>query len=297
MTKRLILFAILITCMTVLGMVHQAEAAGKKIRVAVFDFENNSQWTWWGDNLGRAAGDVLTTQLVKTGEFTVIERDKLQAVLAEQGLGASGAVQSSTAPKIGKLLGVQLIFTGSITAFSIKTTSAGFGGIGGSYTKAESKMDVRMINTETGEIMLVAEGKGDKKMGGAMIKGAGAEQHYDQGVASEALRPACEDVVEQVIAQKGLLANLAPASAAGKVLDVKSPTQVYIEGGNDEGVNVGDVYAVFRVTDEIKDEDGNVLDVITERSGEIVVTKVLGKSSVCETRSGKVAKGDTYRKE
>ncbi len=295
--KSMIRLTVLIAVLALLGSAMVADAAGKKIRIAVIDFQNNSTWHYWGDNLGAAANDEFVTQLVKSGEFSVIERQQLQAILAEQGLGASGAVNASTAPKIGKLLGVQLIFTGSITAFSIKTTSGGFGGIGGSFTKAETKLDVRMIDTTTGEIILAATGKGDKKMGGVGIKGFDFQQNYDQGVASEALRPAIEMVTQQVLAQKDKLAALAPASGAGKVLKVTSPTQVYIDGGQEGGCNVGDLYAVYRVTDEIKDEEGNVLDTVTEKVGQIIVTKVLSKSAIAETRSGNVKAGDQYRKE
>ena len=295
--KRFVNLTILLVVMALLAGVQPADAAGKKIRIAVMNFANNSTWHYWGDNLGAAANDEFTTQLVKSGEFSVIERAQLQSVLAEQGLGASGAVSASTAPKIGKLLGVQLIFTGSITAFSIKTTGAGFGGIGGSYTKAQSTLDVRMIDTTTGEILLAASGKGDKKMGGVGIQGFNFEQQYDAGVASEALRPAIEQVTQQVLAQKGKLANLAPAAGAGKVLQVKGPTQIYIDGGQEGGLNVGDTFAVYRVTEEIKDEDGNVLDTVTEKIGEIIVTKVLSKSAIAESRSGNVQQGDTYRKE
>jgi hypothetical protein len=30
-------------------------AAQAKPRIAVMNFANNSTWTWWGDNLGKAA--------------------------------------------------------------------------------------------------------------------------------------------------------------------------------------------------------------------------------------------------
>src|SRR3990172_1179610 len=289
--KRFIAFSVLFAMVLLLANVPGVEAAGgKKIRVAVMNFANNSTWHWWGDRLGEAANDEFVTQLVNSGQFSVIERQQLQAILAEQGLGASGAVTASTAPKIGKLLGVQLIFTGSITSFSIKTTKAGFGsiGIGGSYTKAESKLDVRMVDVQTGEILLAATGSGDKKMGGATVKSVNFEQEYDAGVAAEALRPAIEEVTQKVLAQSDKLANLAPAAGAGKVLDVKSPTQVYIDGGAEGGLNQGDVFAVYRVTEEIKDEDGNVLDTVTERVGEVIVTKVLTKSAVAEKKSGSV---------
>ena len=41
----------------------------------MLNFENNSTWAWWGDNLGAAAADELATQLVQTGKpRTTLER-------------------------------------------------------------------------------------------------------------------------------------------------------------------------------------------------------------------------------
>jgi curli biogenesis system outer membrane secretion channel CsgG len=296
--KRFISLTIVLAVIALLANISPADAAPKKIRVAVMDFENNSTWSYWGDRLGQAAGHEFVTQLVNSGQFTVIEREKIQSVLAEQGLGASGAVSASTAPKIGKLLGVQLIFTGSITAFSIKKTGVSFGGIGVSSGKAESKLDVRMIDTTTGEILLAAEGKGDKKVGGAGFRGTSFEQDYDEGIASEALRPAVQQVTQKVLGQVDKLAHLAPVAGSGKVLDVKDDgSKIYIDGGAEGGINVGDVFAVYRVTDEIKDEDGNVLDRIEGKIGEIVITTVNPRSAIAQKRSGSVKKGDSYRKE
>jgi curli biogenesis system outer membrane secretion channel CsgG len=296
--KRLVAFPLLVAMLALVGNIPVASAAtGKKIRVAVMDFQNNSQWSWWGNHLGEAANDEFVTQLVNSGKFSVIERQKLQALLAEQSLGASGAVQASTAAKIGKLLGVQAIFTGSITAFSIKKTGGSIKGFGASYTKAESKLDVRMIDVNTGEILLAATGAGDKKMGGASFEGTSFEQNYDEGVASEALRPAVEKVTQQVLANMDKLESLAPAQAGGgKVLNVAGPKKIYIDGGAEGEQKVGDVFDVYRVTDEIKDDDGNVLDTVTAKVGQIVVVQVLNKSSICETKSGSIQKGDSFKK-
>jgi len=280
--------------LVVLTTAAAATAQGAKARVAIMNFENNSTWTWWGDNLGRAAADELTTQLVQTGKFTVVERTQLDALLAEQNLGASGRVTASTAAKVGKLLGVQLVMTGSITQFSIERVSAGFRGIGGSYSKAESKLDVRLINTETGEILAVAEGEGNKKMGGGYFKGAGAERTFDQGAAQEALRPAVEHVVAKVSAQASQFASLQPAPPEGQIVGGKDGL-FYINRGENAGVKVGQHFDVSRVTDEIKDADGRVLDQVIKKVGVIEVTQVLSQSAVCKVVEGDARVNDTIK--
>ena len=274
-----------------LGAGNAVAQQSDKVRVAVLNFENNSTWGYWGDNLGAAAADELTTQLFRSGEFSVIERAQLAAILAEQDFGASGAVNASTAAQLGQLLGAQLILTGSITQFSIERQSGKFGRLGGSYSRAESIVDVRLVNTTTGEIMLAEEGEGNKRFGGGFFGNVGAERDFDVGVAQESLRPAIEQVVEKIVAQADQFAALKPVAPAGEIVGSRDGS-FYINRGQTAGVQVGQRYAVYRVVDEITDASGAVLDRITEQVGELEVTQVLSQSSVCSLVSGEAAEGD-----
>jgi curli biogenesis system outer membrane secretion channel CsgG len=268
--------------------------AQTKARIAVVNFANNSTWSWWGDNLGSAAADEMTTQLVKGGQFTVLERAQIGAILTEQNLGASGAVTPATAPKVGKLLGVQFLVIGSITQFSIERVSAGYRGIGGSVSTAESRMDVRMIDTETGEVTVVAEGRGTKRMGGGYFKGAGAERTFDQGAAQEALRPAVEQVTARINAQSSTVAARMPAAPEGQIVSTRDG-QYFINRGQNAGVKVGQRFDVMRVTDEIKDADGRLLDRVIGKVGTLEVTQVLSQSAICKLLDGNAAVKDAIK--
>jgi curli biogenesis system outer membrane secretion channel CsgG len=272
-----------------------AQQPQSRPRVAVLNFANNSTWAWWGDKLGEAAADELVTQMVKAGDFTVVERAQLAAVMAEQKLGQTGAVDTSTAARIGKLLGVQFILTGSITQFSVERTGGSiraFGGIGASVTNAEAKVDVRLISTETGEILVALEGQGNKRMGGGSFRGTGGERNFDQGAAQEALRPAIEQVVQRMSQEKGKLVAAAPAAPGGQIVGMKEGV-VYINRGQGAGVTVGQRFNVSRVTDEIKDADGRVLDRVVSQVAVIEVTQVLSQSAVAKVVSGDVRVNDT----
>lgn len=266
--------------------------AQPKPRIAVMNFQNNSSWTWWGDQLGGAAADELVTQLVKTNKFTVIERAQLQAILQEQQLGASGLTNPGTAAKIGQLLGAQLIMTGSITQFSIERTQLGIRGIGGAYSKAESKIDVRVVDTTTGEILLAADGTGSKRMGGGYFKGVSGERTFDAGAAAEALRPAVENVVTQITGQTFKVTSLTPAAPAAQIVGSRDGS-FYINKGQGAGIKVGQRFAVQHVVDEIKDADGKVLDRVTKQTGVLEVTQVLANSSIAKVVEGTAAQGDT----
>ena len=292
MQARLTMTALL--ALTLMMGAADAALAQEKVRVAVLNFDNNSTWSWWGDNLGSAAADELTTQLVKTGRFTVVERSQLGAVLAEQNLGQSGAVTAATAAKIGKVLGVQFLLTGSITQFSIGRTTAGFRGIGGSVSTAESKMDVRLVSTDTAEVMVVAEGTGTRRMGGGYFKGAAAEKTFDQGAAQEALRPAVEQVIQKLAAQSSTLAAALPAAPQGQIVSTRDG-QYYINRGQNSGVKVGQRFDVMRVVDEIKDADGRLLDRVINKVGTLEVTQVLSQSAICRLVDGQAEVKDAVK--
>jgi len=269
----------------------RAEAQGK-LRIAVINFQNNSSWTWWGDQLGGAAAEEIVTQLVKTGKFSVIERAQLEAILAEQRIGQSGLVNPATAAKVGQLLGAQLIMTGSITQFSIERTQVGYRGIGGAYSKAESRLDVRVIDTTTGEVLLAADGAGSKHMGGGYFNGVNAERTFSAGAAAEALRPAVSTVVSRVTAQSfKVAATLAPSAASAQIVGSRDGS-FYLNKGENAGIKVGQRFTVKHVVDEIKDADGRVLDRVTKATGVLEVTQVLSQSAIAKVVEGSAAQGD-----
>ena len=71
-------------------------AQGLKKRVAVMDFEDKTGHGGW--HIGSGMADMLTTALVKSGKFMVIERQQLAKIMQEQSLGMSGAVTAQRGP-------------------------------------------------------------------------------------------------------------------------------------------------------------------------------------------------------
>ena len=265
-----------------------------RIRVAVMNFENNSSWSFWGDMLGYAAADELVTQWFGTGKFSLVERSQLETILAEQGLGQSGRVNSAQVAEIGRLLGVQLILTGSITQFSIDTKGGGIRrfGLSAEYSEAESNLDIRLINTNTAEIMFAAYGEGKVRLGNFQIDGVNFRQDFDAGLAQEALRPAVEDVVRKIADQSDSFASIQTPVTPAQIVG-SNAGNFYVDKGDNYDVTVGQRYEVHRIVDEIKDANGNVLDQITEIVGIIQVARVLGQSSIATVTEGEAAEGDT----
>lgn len=270
--------------------------AQDRTRVAVLDFENATSNRIFGDKLGEAAADELTTQLVRSGAFTVIERRQIAAILEEQRAGMSGAIDPATAARIGKVLGVQFVVMGSITQFSVDEKSGGVGrlGLSASYSEAESRLDVRIVNTTTAEIVSVAEGEGRKRFGGAVFKDVRLERDFDAGLAQEALRPAVENAVEAIVADRAQLVANAPDVPLGNVVGDREGA-IYIDRGQNAGMQVGQKLDVVRVLDVIRDGAGNVLDEVTEKVGVVEITRVLSQSSIATLIEGEAKEGDRVK--
>jgi curli biogenesis system outer membrane secretion channel CsgG len=134
-----------------------ASAAGKPV-LAVTEFRNDTSAAWWYGGVGSDLAGMLTNELAGTGNFKMVERDKLDAVLDEQDLADSGRVSKKSGAKIGKLTGAQYLVVATLTAFEsdVKGTGGGvsFRGIsvGGKKEDAYLAVDLRVIDTTTGEI-------------------------------------------------------------------------------------------------------------------------------------------------
>jgi len=91
------------------------------LRVAVLDFEASeitmsdpTVSTIQIKNPGKIIGDSLTTALLKSGYFTVIERNRLEKVLEEQNLTMTDIVKKGDYDLFGKILNVDAIIVGNV---------------------------------------------------------------------------------------------------------------------------------------------------------------------------------------
>jgi curli biogenesis system outer membrane secretion channel CsgG len=287
---RRIVFVVLLAAVAAPALV-EAQA---KPRVAVMPLQNNTTGRLFGDRLGEAASDEMTTALVKSNEFRVLERQQIQTLLAEQSLGMSGAIDAATAASVGRVLGVQLVVLGSITQFSVDQRSAGVGrlGVSASFAEAESMLDIRVVDVNTAEIIAVAAGQGRKRFGGAQLRDINLQRDFDAGLAQEALRPAIENAIAELLKQKSKLIAVQAAAPAMQIVGVRDG-QIYVDSGENGGLKAGQRLNVMRVTDVIRDARGNVLDEVTERVATIEVVRVLSQSSICRlVEGGVVREGD-----
>ena len=221
---------ILATSIALAGLAGSAQAQTEKSKrpaVAVMDFDYGTvNYHWWGEyNIGKGMADQVVDALLEDGTFRVIERKKLDTILAEQDFSASDRADPSAAKvsKLGKVLGVRYIIAGSITQFGGEEKSYGggglikgkLGGLGLKKAKTEVTLTARMSDTTTGEILLSAKGEGLSTKGGGLKLGAlggggGAgfsmsSSDYKASAIGEAQEAATKDLIVKIIAKKDRL--------------------------------------------------------------------------------------------
>lgn len=94
-------------------LVSTASADFQRTKIAVLDFEIIGEKL---DTVGMGAilSEWFITSIVQSGRFDVVERAMLQKIITEQKLSTTGLIDSSSASELGKILGVEVIISGSM---------------------------------------------------------------------------------------------------------------------------------------------------------------------------------------
>jgi curli biogenesis system outer membrane secretion channel CsgG len=166
---------------------------GPRARIAVASFEDKTRKG--GAEIGTGLATMLTTALVNSNRFLVLERDLLDEVLREQDLGASGRIRGGTAAPIGEIEGAELLVIGAVTAFEPESLGLGGGILGlgtligtavlhesnrnipisaATYTESHVAIDVRVVDAATSRVLFTTtiDAKG-YDMGGGLIAEVG----------------------------------------------------------------------------------------------------------------------------
>ena len=246
--------------------------------------------------------------------FSVIERNALDKIIAEQNFSNSDRADPNSAAKIGRILGVDAIIIGSITQFGRddKSTSVGGGALGnvtgrfgiGGVQKTEANAVVqitsRMINTSTGEILASVTAKGESTRKGTGLIGAGGStagpeagagidmrsKNFGNTILGEAITKCVAELAAQLDAKAASLpTNI--VQVTGLVADASPDGTLIINVGSRAGVKVGDKLDIKREGRVVRDPaTGKALRAISEPIGSLTITEVDEGSAVGKFSGG-----------
>jgi curli biogenesis system outer membrane secretion channel CsgG len=125
-----------------------------------------------------ALTDMFTTALVKSGQFRVVERQRLaQGIAQEKQMNAQGMTTGNIAPN--KITGASYIFEGAVSEANPNqdSTSGGMSVYGmnmnGNKSAGEIAIDVRVDDANSGEVLDAIDVKKKVKSSGGGVSGVG----------------------------------------------------------------------------------------------------------------------------
>lgn len=201
--RRVTFFIVL--CITLIGFSYTF--AEEKPRIGVLRFTNDTNAGWWKASVGRELQDMLASELASTKSFQVLERREIDAVLGEQDLGGSGRIDKATRAKIGKLKGAKYLVAATVSAYEEQTSGTGGGigiggfSIGGKKEKAYIAVDLKVIDTTSGEIVEARTVEGTSSSGGLALGGhvgifSGSLANYEKTPTGKAIRACIVEISE-----------------------------------------------------------------------------------------------------
>ena len=114
-------------------------------------------------------------QLAASGWFELIDYEQLQAIINIHELNLSGLVDPGTVIKMGKFTGAQYLIIGNVTGLTTKESEVsynhgGIGGLGNYQHMVTANVTMRIIDAETGRIVVAGIGNGSSTSTNTEIK-------------------------------------------------------------------------------------------------------------------------------
>jgi curli biogenesis system outer membrane secretion channel CsgG len=251
----------------------KSKYTGPKRRVGVVEFSNKT--AYGQGRLGSSASDILITELVKSGKFIVVERGRMEKLMAEQKFQAQGMVDSQTAVKLGKIMGLEAIVLGTVSQFGVKTEGHDYLIKQGKRQIAEVTVEIRVVDVETGQIILADSGKGITKRKWGSFLGMGTKGGYDETLEGDALRASIVQFVDNIMNQL----NKKPWSCM--IADAYE-NEIYLNAGQASGIKIGTKMKCYHQGAAIRDPGSNLVIGHREKYiGEAEVTRYCGQSGDC----------------
>lgn len=271
---------IIIACIIIVLQLNKLYA--EKVKIAIgnveykaVDSSENKRYSAYGKGARedtRAFVDMLTTALVKTRKFDLIERDRMFEILKEQGLSIEGIASGGYNSNALNIKGVDYIITGAITEYSNIEKSVRVEGFTTSNRLATMVVDIRILDVHSGSIVIAEAVKSQIKDNVALkVQGyQSGRQNSDGSLLGSVMRKTSQEVSNLIVGA------IYPVKI---VAVIESVSEVMLSYGNGF-LNKGDILDVFNQGEKITDPDtGEILGTIEEHVGKIKVISAQSKFS------------------
>lgn len=267
--KRILKISFLLMLLTTLGFSYAQEKRAIKRKVAIARFSNETQYAKGlfydreNDPMQKQAMDILSSKLAASGKFILLERDDINAIIAEGG---------SAINKIG----ADYIIVGSITEYGRKTQGQQKMFSSTKTQIVEAGVSIRLVDVATGLIIYSEEAKGYAETTTKQSLGLGATAGFDATLSDKAISAALSQLVENIINK------CMDKPWRSYILSVDGNTFI-IGGGKSQGLQVGDTFSVYKKGKEvINPQTGVKIELPGEKIGQVQIQSLYGDTAETE---------------
>jgi curli biogenesis system outer membrane secretion channel CsgG len=233
------------------------EQKGDDVQVVLKQFETS------------ALTNKFITALVNTRKFDVVERSRIDTILAEHQMTQSGLMDTARAVQAGKMIGADFMLMGEVTVFAITVTWRPIPNTSKWSREVTSQIivDMRIVETKTSKI--VSADKGEARQQSRSL--------HDQQIVTEIPVDAIDHLQRDLCDQLTIktIDGVYPIRVIGF-----SGGVVSLNRGQGGGLEVGQVLEVFSEGQEMLDPDtGDSLGFEEIKIGTVRVSEVLPRFS------------------
>ncbi|MEO5971648.1 MAG: CsgG/HfaB family protein [Bdellovibrionia bacterium] len=229
----------------------------------------------FNDPLGKQVTDLMSKALTESGAYLVFERPDLNRVLIENEIGGAKL----------NLIGVDALIVGSLTEFGRKTVGATGFASSSKRQVAFAKIDIRLVDTNNGQVFFAASGSGEASTETASTFGFGSQAAYDGTLNDAAIRQAVSDAVNRFTSE------LKDRPWETYILKAED-NLLYISGGKSQGIRPGMTFSVQTKGEKVKStQTGAEISLPGREVAQIRIDSLFGEGELNEGSTGTVTSG------
>jgi curli biogenesis system outer membrane secretion channel CsgG len=255
---------------------------GLKRKVAIARFTNETKYGQSffiddnNDRIGKQAVDILSSKLLETEKFILLERADLDKITKELAVENYEPLKNMA----------DYLIVGSVTEFGRKDQ----GDVGiFSRTKKQiafAKVHVRLIDVRSGQILYSEEGEGEAFSEAGTVFGIGGRAGYDSAINDKALDAAITNLASNIIE------NLLDRPWRSYILGFEDGKFI-MAGGKLQNINTGDVFKVMKEGKKVKNPQTNMMITLPgSQIGKIKAVMSVGDTPETEVTLCDIVEGD-----
>jgi hypothetical protein len=243
-----------------------------------------------------ALTEILTTELVKTTRFIVLERKGMTDISAEHELAAGGKANPETAAKTGSIIGAQYLIRCAISEYAYSQTGSSGSlkiipgvSVGATVLRAKVGIDTRVYDAKTSEVVASTTSYGTAMSSGGDVKLSNAKMDATAaGFVTTPLGQASRQALDSAV--QFIVEKLAGVSWEARVIRADGGS-IYVNAGGEAGIQIGQTFGLYRAGEVLVDPASGVeLGTPDTQIGIVRIKSVAPKYAIAELVSGEAPK-------